>query len=412
MSRILLVIPILLLNACASLDVQVATLNPEYVRDQLAAQTEANTCRQAISESAASIQDEVNKLARDLQAHHDLVYNTYIAAIKPTDQYASALMEFAKVNVKVSSDDIDPMYGLEGYRQSRISAMLAVRGAVAALGDTEAPCTKRSPALISALNMREALVKTKAAEIAAALEKLRNHVGGSGQGHTDNRDKPTTGPQNQSNQADANSQAGVQKAVAAEPKVATSQQAISRMVTSALGDGALRLTTTPYAYLVSSADEAHWHPKFNEAFGSGSMGNLDIAITLNATADFSVKGMRFDADKVAEIASKVTSQALYLAVQMTGVAPVASANPPANPNASALAQSTAALAAVQNQDATRESLRRTRTRALFDLADSLIAYHDLVTEANKDETAGSIRARLNAQLPLLKLQPAAPSPTQ
>jgi len=46
---------------------------------------------------------------------------------------------------------------------------------------------------------------------------------------------------------------------------------------------------------------------------------------------------------------------------------------------------------------------QTRTRALFDLADTLSANYDLVTDSNKDATAASIGARLSAQLPLLKL---------
>jgi hypothetical protein len=395
MMRALVMLPLALLTACsASLDVRVATLDPEYVRDQVATQSETNSCRSAVAEAPASIDAEIMALAVDLKAHHELVYRAYVAGIgADAGAHRAALMQIAD-EVRISTAEATRLYGLDDYRQARINAMLAVDQAAA----SAAPCAQRSAALNAALHARNGLIAGNAAQIGAQLELLRKH----------GADGATPAPAAASPVALAN--AAAEQSVAADPVVAQSGQAITRKATSALGSGAMTLSTSPYAYLISSAPEDYWQPNFNQAFGSGTMGNLDIAIILNETADFSVKGMRFDASKVAEVASKVTSQALHLAVQMTGVAPLAAPAAAPAPNASALAQSTAALANAQQQAAVQDSMLQTRSRALFDLADTLSANYGLVTDANAAATAASIRARLDAQLPLLKLQVPAPSP--
>src|SRR5690606_3433846 len=107
---------------------------------------------------------------------------------------------------------------------------------------------------------------------------------------------------------------------------------------------------------------------------------------------------------------KVATQALRLAVRMTGVAPISTQQPTPDQGSSAVAQSTGTLVSEQQLDGIRNAMLKTRTRALFDLADTLSANHGLVTEANKDATAASIRARLSAQLQLLKLDMPASSP--
>jgi len=399
MTRIALVLFVLLLNACsASLDVRVATLDPEYVRSRVAEQTETNTCRQAVAETPAAIDAEINGLAADLKTHHDLVYRAYVGGIgADAGSHRAALMQLAD-EVRISSAEAVSFYGLDDYRQARVNAMLAIDQAAAAT--SAAPCAQRSAALNGALHARNGLIAANAVQIDQQLETLRKHATG---GTT-----PAAAGTSPSPVAVAKDNA--EQAVAADPAVAQSKQAISRKATSALGAGAMTLTASPYAYLISSADEAYWQPNFNQAFGSGVMGNLDIAIILNETADFSVKGMRFDASKVAEVASKVTSQALHLAVQMTGVAPIAAASSAPSQNPSALAQSTAALVSAQQQAVVSETMLKTRTRALFDLADTLSANFGLVTDANAAATAASIRARLDAQLPLLKLEVPAPTP--
>lgn len=399
MIRILLVMLVPLLNACsASLNVRVATLDPEYVRSQITAQGETNACRQAVAESYASIMREIDGLAADLSAHHDLVYTAYVAAINANSNRAAALIKLAE-EVRISPQEAISFYGLDTYQQNRFKETRAVHQAAAASTPT-AFCTRRSAALNVALNSRDELIATKAAELGRKLEDLRKHA--TWQGSADSSPDAARSSEMPSHE---------EAAVAADPKVVASQQAITRKATSVLGSNALTLSTSPYAYLVSSADKCNWQPNFNQAFGSGVMGNLDIAIILNETADFSVKGMRFDASKVAEVAAKVTSQALHLAVQMTGVAPVSAPSPTPEQQPSALAQSTAALVTAQQQEAVRDTLLQTRTRALFDLADTLTANHALVTDANKSATAASIRARLAAQLPLLKLQMPVPVPT-
>ena len=92
-------------------------------------------------------------------------------------------------------------------------------------------------------------------------------------------------------------------AAAPEVKAAADQAAVVASVSqrSIIQDGSL--AATEYAYLVAHAPDDLWAKNFNRAFASGNFGNVDVVIRLNSTADFSVKGMLFDASKVAQVAS-------------------------------------------------------------------------------------------------------------
>lgn len=86
---------------------------------------------------------------------------------------------------------------------------------------------------------------------------------------------------------------------------------------SPIGGGSL--TASDFAYFVASAPPESWVPRFNRAYGTGQLGNSDIAIKLGEDGEFTVKGLTFDPSTVAAVASKVTTQALLLAAQLNGV---------------------------------------------------------------------------------------------
>lgn len=87
------------------------------------------------------------------------------------------------------------------------------------------------------------------------------------------------------------------------------------------------LSQSDYAYAVLSAEDWHWRENFNRAEGKGRFGNSDIAIKLDPSGNFTVKGMKFDPSTVASVASKVSTQALLLAAQISGVPTAYSGSP-------------------------------------------------------------------------------------
>jgi hypothetical protein len=397
-----IIIPILLLSACsAKLNVRIDTLNPDYVRARIAASNNIAACQRALVETPESIQEEIADLAQQLFDHHALVAKSYHCEATPLDAKQRAVIEALADEARISIAEAISDYALDDYRAARVQSMDSIQQIASGIPPDLSPCTSQQPELFVELSRRRSLINTNADKISGKLKALREHI-------SEVQVRSCTATKT----TDAEQAAPVAAVSAAEgtnadDQVAESQKAIDRRARSILGSNGATLSASPYAYLISSAPENEWQLNFNRAEGRGSMGNLDVAIILNETADFSVKGMRFDANKIAEVASKLTSQALHMAVQIAG-GPAIGVAAPAGTQPSALTQSTAALAAAQQQMAVREALRQSRQRALYDLADTLIANYGLVDTSNLATTAASIRARLDAQLALLKLTP----PTQ
>ena len=114
-----------------------------------------------------------------------------------------------------------------------------------------------------------------------------------------------------------------------------------------------------------------WASNFNRAFASGTFGNSDMVIRLNSTADFSVKGMLFDASKVAQVASKVMTQAVLIGTQMAGV-PVSSASTGTSTGGDALSKASADLAAAEGAIARRQALVASQRDAMRSLARTIL----------------------------------------
>ena len=148
---------------------------------------------------------------------------------------------------------------------------------------------------------------------------------------------------------------GVTPTESMEAKEVKAQQAVVAAVAQRSIVEGSELTNTEFAYVVASAPESLWKPNFNQAMGTGTFGNVDIVIKMNSTADFSVKGMRFDATTVATVAAKVMTQAVLLGAQMSGV-PVATASSGTTTGGDALSKSSADLASAESSLAKRQAL--------------------------------------------------------
>lgn len=177
--------------------------------------------------------------------------------------------------------------------------------------------------------------------------------------------------------------------------------------------GGSEITHTEFAHIVARAPASYWSTDFNRAFGSGTLGNVDVVIRMNSTADFSVKGMRFDATTVAQVASKVMTQALLIGAQMSGV-PVASASAGTQTGGDSLSKSSSDLAALQASLTSREAYSDAQRSAMRALARSILGASPQMeaqgfSTATKTEPARaamhqSIDAAVGALKPLLSLQ--------
>lgn len=130
-----------------------------------------------------------------------------------------------------------------------------------------------------------------------------------------------------------------------------------------------------FAYAVASAPEGFWHRSFNEVWGSGVFGNLDMAIRMNELGDFMLKGLTFDPRDVALMASKVGVQAMIIAAQISGVpisAPAGSGGQTPAPG-SALASSSKSLQDLQDRMTAKLNSVRQQRMALKNLGNIILA---------------------------------------
>lgn len=86
-----------------------------------------------------------------------------------------------------------------------------------------------------------------------------------------------------------------------------------------LGSSGRTLVMTDIAFAAANADDRHWEKDYNVASGSGLWGSTDTVIKLNDTADFSVKGLVFDARATAIMARKLTVSSLQLLASGSGI---------------------------------------------------------------------------------------------
>jgi hypothetical protein len=167
--------------------------------------------------------------------------------------------------------------------------------------------------------------------------------------------------------------------------------------------GGFTLAESAHAYAIASAPEERWAPEFNRTFGRGTFGNLNFAVKMVGLADFTIKGVTFDPSKVAEVASKVTTQSLLLAAQIVGV-PVTGLTLSQDDPGRALAERSAELATTLESNqrfAAQEQLRQDAITAILtrigEEANNLSG-----DEAQQNEARSAILATYNAYKDLLQ----------
>ena len=156
------------------------------------------------------------------------------------------------------------------------------------------------------------------------------------------------------------------------------------------------IASADFAYFVASAPDDQWKSSFNEAFGTGRFGNADIAIKLGADGEFTVKGLSFDPSAVAAVASKVTTQALLAAAQISGV-PVKTSSMASNSPSPGLLATGDAASTVEQQLTTRAELVANQRRGIESLMLAILHEDRALSDATRrDGAQKAIRSTFDA----------------
>lgn len=395
MPRVTLAAALLLLAGCGQLEVKVDVLDREYVRAEAAEESLRHAYRQIVSASAGEIAAALDRKLGDFQREALKLIETYdkMAEALPNEP-KEALKEINRATRRSVADGIVPDTA------RRKSSEL----------ERSAQDIRTHPAA-QAWNGRGAIpvqLRQKLVAFTAALKDYdvdfnlqRRSLEDNGRRIRRFASADATAPASSSAPARASPVAEAVDAQEAVVKAVVEQRHII--------DG-LGLSDTEFAFLVANAPPNLWKPNYNRAFGSGTFGNVDVVIRMNSTADFSVKGMRFDATTVAAVASKVLTQSVLLGAQIAGV-PVSTAATGSG-GGEALSRSSAELARVDASLAAHAASNEAQRTALRSLARTILGARTQMEASafaaqNKDERAAvhaPIDASFKAMEPLLLMQ--------
>ena len=363
MSRSILIAFALTLTAvvsgCGQLTVRVDVLDPEHVRNEMSDERLRKLYRDAVAAQPG-----------DFAASLDTQANAYVQAMgKLVRQYDDLGQKLGGApGLALRSVAQALTMELQGGTPIAVATTHGTKAETLAQGLRESPEAMRwagrgpaPTAVRESLLALEAAVKAPRVQQANELTELRRSV---------NRLVALVNPPAPA--APAPAAAASAAAVAPQLKAAAAEVAAVEAVVnqrSIIGDGSL--AATEFAYVVAKAPESLWASNFNKAFASGTFGNADMVIRLNSTADFSVKGMLFDASKVAQVASKVMTQAVLIGTQIAGV-PVSSASTGTTTGGDALSKASADLAAAEGAIAKRQALLASQRDAMRSLARTIL----------------------------------------
>lgn len=338
------------LSGCGQLRVRVDILDPEYVQAEIVDQNARHTFRSIQSAKPGDLADAV---ARN--------FARYQQEVAKLAQAYSSLAEQLPDPEKKALKDI-----AEGYPRAVTSGSIPEAAAMHA-DDMEARAQQiRMLGASLAWNGRGPIPRVMLEALSAFTAADKNFVA------VQQRDVRALASGFRTVKASATARHKLKPAAIeqSEPSIAAQEQNTIVAARKSLIDGA-EISNTEFAHLVASAPDTLWAPNYNRAFGSGVLGNTDVVIRMNSTADFSVKGMRFDATTVAQVASKVLTQTVLLGAQMAGV-------PVAKPSTSgatgdALSQTSADLASADAALAQRQALAASQRSAIRATARTIIS---------------------------------------
>ncbi len=373
-------LPLALLCAgCAGMGVQVDVLNPRY----LEATSQASELIQAGHPRATRL---IAQSRSELTALQNRCFDILIKRAEAVagDPKAAGHDIAPGVVAKLKVDKLDPSSNLaieqelEGQRMLLNAADDAARiqiGALTPVSPSSGKPVQIDPAVMDrALAARETVYANAAAEL--------------GRFARDTVCKKLAAPQ-------------ADKAVVQSEANQSAERLSKNLLTSITGGGIL-LKDLNQAYFVTAADKRYWAQKYNRAFGHGYFGSTSIALKMNDTADFSVKGFTFDVTATAGMVQKVGTLAINTIARAYGAPftlspPSASSAPGTTNDASTPSQNrTATDAQLPEIDVARAAAEESSYRnGLFQVADTVMGNWDALVSGDtvaKDLLGATVKA--------------------
>ncbi len=369
------------LAACGTINVSVDVLDPDHVRSEM-----SEVSVRKLQREIFAAQPEAYAKQIDIR-FHSFKTEVEILADK-VRKTADALPAAQRPPVIAAADNLvkgvqpNGDFSQRAYRAGQKLESLAqsVRDESAKLrfdGQHQMPAQVR--ALLQDFRATESATRVEQVQFVRAAElNLRHRLATATEAAA--KAAANAAPAAAASSVEASTAKAVTVAVAAPAAAATVQANVAAATASRsiIGDGSL--AATEFAYVVANAPESLWRGDFNRAYASTTMGNSDMVIRLNSTADFSVKGLLFDASKVAQVASKVLTQTVLVGAQIAGV-PVPTASTGTQNGGDALSKSSSDLAAADAVLAARDANAAAQKSAARSLARSLIYAHQQLGSA-------------------------------
>lgn len=401
------------LAGCGTLNVSVSVLDPDYVRQQAMDNQLRKLYRDVVMSPpgalAAEAQKTFDSYGEDVVKLADRFGE--LAAILPGEKVAlESTARTLRTTVAPHGDHWNAAQRHQAELE-RLAQQVRTTGATAAVADRKPMPFDVRQSLLSLQAEQSQFVTDRKREI-EAYRRSADAAVKRAQATAANKAVTTARaqPDSQQGRAVAAAAAANTRSVAApvtdtlDRAAEAAQRSIAKSI---VGDDGV--AATEFAYILANAPENLWEEDFNRAYARGSLGNVDMVIRMNATADFSVKGLLFDASKVAQVASKVLTQSVLLGAQMAGV-PVRSATTGTQTGGDALSASSSALAQSDTLLATREAKLAARRQAMRSFAQSLLTAstelegplrNEQRTDAGRKTLHDGIDASLTALHPLL-----------
>jgi len=213
--------------------------------------------------------------------------------------------------------------------------------------------------------------------------------------------------------------AGIQSSEASSEVTALSESlsqgfaATGAIVEDEISPHDTNLTGDPLISVIAGLPRGAWDGLYNRAYGGGFLGNADIAIKLDKSGKFSVKGVRLDAAQVTRATFSGAKTALQVAAASYGIPiPLGSAPAEETEAQDKIAADAARVAAGLEQDRARLARRRYEQRAqTLHLLDSVALISSKLDEPGSVAPADldALKSRLSSALERRRLMFAEPS---
>jgi hypothetical protein len=296
-----------LLGGCAQLNVDVDVMEPRYAS---AAALDAGLRIEAANIAATphGLSDifVARAFSRYRQYRDECIDELTALATRLKDSQDALTAQVYQQNIeqlRVAKNDPALIGEIAASRERARRNLYAADNAVlnAVGGESAAALAAHTPTPIS-VNLRGRLLARRAA-VAAVETMLREQMRGQAAGGFS--------CQTAANRFASNGTPPPEIVQAAQAKTEGAAQDVAQIARQATitGEGTL-LNNNLEAFYITNAPDRMWARRYNRAFGGGMFGSTSVAIVMNDTADFSVKGFIFDGRSVAQMVSKVGVQAI------------------------------------------------------------------------------------------------------